>query len=95
MSTIGVMEEIQRAFQTGKRVKVHIQFGTLQGHFFVERIEPTEHAEDWIFQGGDFRLMTGRYVFHAKSETPSSIEYIFSSKLTIHPQKSIIFEIIG
>ncbi len=95
MVVADVMTDILKAFQSGQTVKVHIQFGTLQGHFLVEEIEPTQREEDWIFHGGNFHLKTGRYTLHTTSQTPTGMQYVFASKVTMHPKKTIIFEIIG
>jgi len=94
LTTISVLSEILQAFEAGKTIKTIIQFGTVNGHFIVESIEPKELGDQWIFQGGNFSLSTGRYNFLRKEQNDENIRYFFSTKSETHPKKFICFEII-
>lgn len=89
-----VMQKILENFNAGKKVRTCIQFGTVQGCFIVESIEPKENDYEWIFRGGTFQLSTGRYKFLREEKTNEGIQYIFAPKLETHPKKMICFEII-
>jgi hypothetical protein len=95
LTTLSVLSEILQAFEAGKTIQTSIRFGTVNGYFFVESIEPKELGDQWVFQGGNFSLSTGRYNFLRKEQNnDENIRYIFSTKSESHPKKFICFEII-
>ncbi|OEF98225.1 hypothetical protein [Desulfuribacillus alkaliarsenatis] len=93
METVEVLTDIKSAFEQGKEIVAHIQFGTAQGFFIVNKIEEKNQACDWVFYGKDFRVSTGRYLFNRRDEDEGKVKYIFSPRLESHPKKLICFEI--